>query len=150
MHCVRDANTHNRFAHEIEQNKLNTQDERSWATFSSHGNHTLVALQFLRQPSPSPDEIAPLGGELPSKVVCDLSRLVSSQPEGDSLKRLQQGEELQWQVGVSSREGHSGEPGGLVHCHGIKCVGGGDNLRRGGDCCVRVCVCVCVSKATLL
>ena len=48
-------------------------------------------------------------------------------------------------MGVSSGEGHSGEPGGLVHSHGIKCVGGEDNLRRGGDCCVCVCVvCVCV------
>ena len=46
-------------------------------------------------------------------------------------------------MGASSGEGHSGEPGGLVHSHGIKCVGSDDNLRRGGDWCVCMCVCVC-------
>ena len=66
------------------------------------------------------------------------------QPESDSLKRLQQAEELQWQVGVSNREGYGGKSGGLVHCYGIKCMGGEDNLRRGVDWCVCVCVCVCM------
>ena len=74
------------------------------------------------------------------------------QPESDSLKRLQQGEELQWQVGVSNGEGYGGKSGGLVHCYGIKCMGGEDNLRRGVDwcVCVRVCACahVCRESAT--
>ena len=48
---------------------------------------------------------------------------------------------------MSSGEGHSREPCGLVHCHGINCVGGEDNLRRGGEG-TGVCVCVCFKGHT--
>ena len=92
-------------------------------------------------------------------MVRHLSGLVSSQPESDSLEWFQKGEEFQWEVGVSSGEGHSGEPSGLVHGQGIKGVGSEDDLGReeGTGVCVCVCVCVCVhthvgcvSKATPL
>ena len=52
---------------------------------------------------------------------------------------------------MSSGEGHSGEPSGLMHGQGIKRVGSEDDL--GGEEGTGVCVCAhvgCVSKATPL
>ena len=56
---------------------------------------------------------------------------------------------------MSSGEGHSREPGGLVHGQCIKRVGSEDDLggEEGTGVCVCVCVCThvgCVSKVTPL
>ena len=50
---------------------------------------------------------------------------------------------------MSSGEGHSGEPGGLVHGQGIKRVGSEDDLGGEEGTGVFVCVCVCAHACRL-